>query len=54
VTPAGTHLVIGSGASAAMVAWTLACRGDQQVTVLDLGGRLDAPRVAALVSRADR
>ncbi|WP_369130766.1 hypothetical protein, partial [Modestobacter roseus] len=44
----GSHLVVGSGASAAMVAWTLACRGDQQVTVLDLGGRLDDHRLGVL------
>ena len=54
MTAAGTHLVIGSGASAAMVAWTLACRGDQQVTVLDLGSQLDASRTAALARMGGR
>ena len=44
----GSHLVVGSGASAAMVAWTLARREGQQVTVLDVGSRLDAGRTAAL------
>jgi choline dehydrogenase-like flavoprotein len=43
-----THLVVGSGAAAAMVALTLSVRPDQQVTVLDLGSRLEAGRWAAL------
>ncbi|MCZ2828710.1 hypothetical protein O2W14_07700 [Modestobacter sp. VKM Ac-2986] len=53
MTPTGQHLVIGSGASAAMVAWTLARRGEQ-VTVLDLGSRLDASRTAALERMSSR
>jgi choline dehydrogenase-like flavoprotein len=48
VTGGGTHLVVGSGASAAMVALTLATRPDQQVTVLDLGGRLESGRQEVL------
>ena len=50
----GTHLVVGSGASAAMVALTLASRPDQHVTVLDLGGRLEDERRAALQQLAGR
>jgi ferredoxin len=37
-----------------MVAWTLACRAGQRVTVLDLGGRLDADRTAALARMTQR
>jgi choline dehydrogenase-like flavoprotein len=50
----GTHLVVGSGASAAMVALTLASHPDQHVTVLDLGGRLETERRAALQQLAGR
>jgi choline dehydrogenase-like flavoprotein len=50
----GTHLVVGSGASAAMVASTLAGRSDQHVTVLDLGGRLEPERREALQQLAGR
>jgi choline dehydrogenase-like flavoprotein len=48
VSPDGSHLVIGSGASSAVVALTLARRPDSQVTVLDLGGRLEPERSAVL------
>jgi choline dehydrogenase-like flavoprotein len=48
VSPGGSHLVVGSGASAAMVALTLARRSDAQVTVLDIGSRLEPERSAAL------
>ena len=37
MSPGGSHLVVGSGASAAIVALTLAGRSDAQVTVLDIG-----------------
>ncbi|GAA1203306.1 GMC oxidoreductase [Pseudonocardia alaniniphila] len=39
-----THLVVGSGPSAAAVALALSEHPGQQVTVLDLGGRLDEER----------
>ncbi|GAB3302017.1 hypothetical protein GCM10027451_05790 [Geodermatophilus aquaeductus] len=42
-----THLVVGSGPSAAAVALALSERPDQQVVVLDLGGRLEEERQAA-------
>ncbi len=54
MTGGGTHLVVGSGASAAMVALTLAARPDRQVTVLDLGGRLEGGRREALQRMAAR
>jgi choline dehydrogenase-like flavoprotein len=46
VSPHGTHLVIGSGPSAAAVALALSEHPGQQVTVLDLGGRLEEERRA--------
>lgn len=39
-----SHLVIGSGPSAAVTALTLSARPDQHVTILDIGGRLEAER----------
>jgi choline dehydrogenase-like flavoprotein len=48
VSSGGSHLVVGSGASAAIVALTLARRSDAQVTVLDIGGRLEPERSAAV------
>jgi choline dehydrogenase-like flavoprotein len=47
VSPENTHLVIGSGPSAAAVALALSERPDEHVTVLDLGGRLEDERQAA-------
>ena len=46
MSPRGTHLVVGSGPSAAAVALALSEHPGQQVTVLDLGGRLDEERRA--------
>ena len=48
MTGPAAHLVVGSGAAAAAVARTLARRPDQLVTVLDLGGRLEDERRAAV------
>ena len=46
MSPHGTHLVVGSGPSAAAVALALSEHPGQQVTVLDLGGRLEEERRA--------
>jgi ferredoxin len=46
VSPRGTHLVVGSGPSAAAVVLALSAHPGQQVTVLDLGGRLEEERRA--------
>jgi choline dehydrogenase-like flavoprotein len=54
VSPGGSHLVVGSGASAAIVALTLARRTDARVTVLDIGGRLEPERSAAVERLAAR
>ncbi|WP_432564140.1 GMC oxidoreductase [Kineococcus sp. SYSU DK003] len=43
-----TNLVLGSGPAAAGVALRLAAAGDQEVTLLDLGGRLEAQHAAAV------
>lgn len=47
MSPGATHLVVGSGPSAAAVTLALSERADQQVTVLDLGGRLEEGNRAA-------